>query len=103
MCRIYKNATYNIIFSKLFTNVLEIKLNSIDKSTFAGKMLFLRLERKLDQREFAKLLHVSSSSICYWENEDKRPPSYTRLKYISDILNIDYDFLANSSEYNNIK
>ncbi|MBX9138771.1 helix-turn-helix transcriptional regulator [Clostridium sp.] len=60
--------------------------------TFGEKLRYLRIERNLNQREFAKLLNYSFTSICNWE-QGNRFPKIETIKEIAEILNVDYIFL----------
>ena len=92
MCSVFKNATFTVIFAPLRLNLNSIILQNIELNTFAQKLRYLRLERNLDQREFAKLLNRSFTSICNWEQGNRIPPP-TTIKEIADILKVDYTFL----------
>ena len=60
--------------------------------TFAQKLRYLRLERNLNQHEFANLLNKSFTSVCYWEQGNRIPKTET-IKEITEILNVDYTYL----------
>lgn len=64
----------------------------MELDTFAHKLRYLRLKRNLDQREFAKLLNRSFTSICNWEQGNRIPKTQT-IKEIAEILSVDYTFL----------
>ena len=53
MCSVYKSATFATLFMEL--------------DTFAQKLRYLRLERNLNQHEFANLLNRGFTTICNWE------------------------------------
>lgn len=78
MCSVYKSATFATLFMEL--------------DTFAQKLKYIRLERNLNQREFAKLLNRSFTSVCNWEQGNRIPKTET-IKEISEILNVDYTYL----------
>ena len=63
----------------------------MELDTFAQKLRYLRLERNLDQREFAKLLNRGFTTVCNWE-QGIRIPKLETIKEIADILNVDYTF-----------
>lgn len=64
----------------------------MELDTFAQKLKYIRLERNLNQREFAKLLNRSFTSVCNWEQGNRIPKTET-IKEISEILNVDYTYL----------
>ena len=92
MCSVYKSATFAIIFITLYLNLNFIKLAKLKLGTFAEKLRYLRIERTLNQREFAKLLNRSFTSVCNWEQGNRIPKTET-IKEIAKILNVDYTFL----------
>ena len=59
--------------------------------TFAQKLRYLRLERNLNQHEFANLLNKSFTSACYWEQGNRIPKTET-IKEIAEVLNVDYTY-----------
>ena len=91
MCCVYSNATFKEIFAPLRLNLNSIILQNIDLNTFAQKLRYLRLERNLNQREFAKLLNRSFTSVCYWEQGNRIPKTET-IKEIAEVLNVDYTY-----------
>ncbi|WP_440250491.1 helix-turn-helix domain-containing protein [Clostridium sp.] len=97
MCRVYKIATFATIFSPICLNLNSIVLKKLKLGTFGEKLRYLRLERNLNQREFAKLLNYSFTSICNWE-QGNRFPKIETIKDIAKILNVDYRFLCNSHQ-----
>ena len=64
----------------------------MELDSFAKKLKYLRLERNLDQRDFAKLLNRSFTSVCNWE-QGVRIPKLETIKEIAEILIVDYTFL----------
>ena len=58
---------------------------------FAQKLRYLRLERNLNQHEFANLLNKSFTSICNWEQGNRIPKTET-IKEIAEVLNVDYTY-----------
>ena len=97
MCSVYKSATFATLFSVIKFNINTIILQDMELGTFAQKLRYLRLERNLNQREFAKLLNYSFTSICNWE-QGNRFPKIETIKDIAKILNVDYRFLCNSHQ-----
>ena len=91
MCSIYKIATFQEIFSTLYLNLNSIKLLNLKLDTFGEKLRYLRIERDLNQREFAKLLNRSFTSVCNWEQGNRIPKTET-VKEIAEILNVDYTY-----------
>lgn len=77
MCSVYKSATFATLFMEL--------------DTFAQKLRYLRLERNLNQHEFANLLNRSFTSVCYWEQGNRIPKTET-IKEIAEVLNVDYTY-----------
>lgn len=63
----------------------------MELDTFSQKLRYLRLERNLNQREFAKLLNRSFTSVCNWEQGNRIPKTET-VKEIAEILNVDYTY-----------
>lgn len=92
MCSVYKSATFTIIFSPIRLNLNSIILKNMELDSFAKKLKYLRLERNLDQRDFAKLLNRSFTSVCNWE-QGVRIPKLETIKEIAEILIVDYTFL----------
>ena len=91
MCSVYKSATFATLFSVIKFNINTITLQDMELDTFAQKLRSLRLERNLNQREFAKLLNRSFTSVCYWEQGNRIPKTET-IKEIAEILNVDYTY-----------
>ena len=73
MCRVYKIATFQEIFDTIPLNLNYIRLKNLKLGTFGEKLRYLRIERNLNQREFAKLLNYSFTSICNWEQGNRFP------------------------------
>lgn len=92
MCSIYKIATFQKIFSTLYLNLNSIKLLNLKLDTFGEKLRYFRIERNLNQREFAKLLNRSFTSVCNWEQGNRIPKTET-IKEIAKALNVDYTYL----------
>ena len=59
--------------------------------TFAQKLRYLRLERNLNQHQFAQLLNRSFTSICNREQGNRIPKTET-IKEIAEDLNVDYTY-----------
>jgi len=87
MCSVYKSATFATLFS-----VIKFNINTnILQDTFAQKLRYLRLERNLNQHEFANLLNRSFTSVCNWEQGNRIPKTET-IKEIAEVLNVDYTY-----------
>ena len=92
MCSIYKIEKKKKIFSTLYLNLNSIKLLNLKLDTFGEKLRYFRIERNLNQREFAKLLNRSFTSVCNWEQGNRIPKTET-IKEIAKALNVDYTYL----------
>ena len=92
MCSVYKSATFATLFSVIKFNINTNILQDMELDTFAQKLRYLRLERNLNQHEFANLLNKSFTSVCNWEQGNRIPKTET-IKEIAEILNVDYTFL----------
>ena len=91
MCSVYKSATFATLFSVIKFNINTNILQDIKLDTFAQKLRYLRLERNLNQHEFANLLNRSFTSVCYWEQGNLIPKTET-IKEIAEVLNVDYTY-----------
>ena len=94
MCSVYKSATFATLFSVIKFNINTIILQDMELDTFAQKLRYLRLERNLNQHEFANLLNKSFTSVCNWEQGNRIPKTET-IKEIAEILNVDYTYFIN--------
>ena len=92
MCHVYKIATFQEIFPTMHLNLNSIILKKLKLGTFGEKLRYLRIERHLNQREFANLLNRIFTSICNWE-QGNRSPKIETIKEIAEILNVDYTYL----------
>lgn len=63
----------------------------MELNTFAQKLRYLRLERNLNQHEFANLLNRRFTSVCNWEQGNRIPKTET-IKEIAEVLNVDYTY-----------
>lgn len=61
-------------------------------ANFRNIILSLRNEKKFNQEQLAKELHVSKSTIAMWET-GQRLPSPEKYEEIADYFNVDIDFL----------
>lgn len=57
----------------------------------------LRLEHKLKQEELGKMLGVSKSTICSYENNQSAPNDNTKKK-ITEIFNVSLDYLLGTTD-----
>ncbi len=66
------------------------------------KLLELRTEKGLSQREMAKVLNVSQGTYNNWENE-RTQPSIEQLKECSRFFGVSVDYLiGNTDEYGTV-
>ena len=75
----------------MYLNLNSIKILNLKLDTFGEKLRYFRIERNLNQREFAKLLNRSFTSVCNWEQGYRIPKTET-IKEIAKILNVDYTY-----------
>ena len=61
----------------------------MELDTFAQKLRYLRLQRNLNQHEFANLLNRIFTSLCNWEQGNRIPKTET-IKEIAEVLNVNY-------------
>lgn len=92
MCIVYKSATFATLFSEIKFNINTNILQDMELDTFSQKLRYLRLERNLNQHEFANLLNKRFTSVYNWE-QGVRIPKLETIKEIAEILNVDYTFL----------
>ena len=59
--------------------------------TFAQKLRYLRLQRNLNQHEFANLLNRIFTSLCNWKQGNRIPKTET-IKEIAEVLNVNYTY-----------
>ena len=88
---VYSNATFKEIFTTIQFNINSNILKNLKLDTFGKKLRYLRLERNLNQHEFAKLLNRSFTSVCNWEQGNRIPKTET-IKEIAEVLNVDYTY-----------
>ena len=65
--------------------------------TFGERLVQLRKEKKISQKDFAAILGISPTRLNYWE-KDKRFPPIPMLNKISEALNVDGDVLLGRKE-----
>ena len=73
---------YNIIIRRKFM-----------KDTLGKVISNRREELGISQRELAKKVKISNSTVSRLENDDKITPDNNTLKAISEVLQIDYNYL----------
>lgn len=64
---------------------------------FKDRLKKLRKEKSLSQRELAKTLHLSPSTIAMYETGQREPDSET-LKKIADFFDVTIDYLMGRSD-----
>lgn len=65
--------------------------------TLGDKIIRLRQDKDITQKELAKLLHIDQSMISYYEKNKKRP-SFEVLTKIADIFNVSIDYLMGRTD-----
>ena len=65
---------------------------------FAERLKELRQEKHLNQKEFAKLVDISSGIISYYE-QDKVDPSLENLVKIAKFFDCSIDYLAGLEDF----
>ncbi len=60
--------------------------------TLGKRLVEVRKKRGLTQKKLAELLAITPTRLNYWE-KDKREPDISMIKRISDVLQIDPNFL----------
>ncbi|MCL5058337.1 MAG: helix-turn-helix transcriptional regulator [Actinobacteria bacterium] len=63
---------------------------------FAKRLKILREEKKLSQRELAKLMNMAPSTLAMYE-VGKREPNYEMLNRIADFFSVTTDYLLGRS------
>ena len=63
----------------------------MELDTFAQKLRYLRLQRNLNQHEFANLLNRIFTSLCNWK-QGNRIPKTESIKEIAEVLNVNYTY-----------
>ena len=88
-------ATFEMIFKPKSLNLNTFVLKNMNLDSFSKKIRYLRIERNLNQREFAKLINRGFTTVCNWEQGNRMPTPET-IKDISNILDIDYTYLLDN-------
>ncbi len=52
----------------------------------------LRIENKLTQKEFGKLIHVDFRTVSFWENE-RYEPNLKQLEAICQLFDVSADYI----------
>lgn len=60
--------------------------------TFGKRLVYARNEKGYSQKQLAELMGITPTRLNYWE-KDKREPDIPMLKKLSEILEVDSDFL----------
>lgn len=68
------------------------------ENRFSEKFRDLRLERKLMQKDVAKLLSVSPRTVSFWEDGSRECDFDTLIK-IAKFFGVSVDYLLGLSEY----
>lgn len=68
-----------------------------DTSSLGNRILNLRKQKNIGQKEFALYLHVSISTISNYENDVHAPDLPTLVK-IADYFNVSTDYLLNRTQ-----
>lgn len=68
-------------------------------NTVGARLKFMRMSRRLTQREMAKILEVSHSQYQKYESNDNAL-SVKGLKRLNDVLEISIDFLVTGKDLN---
>ena len=61
-------------------------------NTLGKRLVKIRKEKGLTQKRLAELLDITPTRLNYWE-KDKREPDISMIKKISEVLQIDPNFL----------
>lgn len=67
------------------------------KCLFKERLKELRLEKNLEQKELAEILHVSKSAVSAWEI-GRNQPSYELLGDIAVFFGVTVDYLIGMNE-----
>ena len=59
---------------------------------FSKRLIELRTEKGISQKELAKILEVSSSNISYWE-QNKGEPIASNIVKLAKFFNVSTDYL----------
>lgn len=70
----------------------------LDTTSLGYKIFTLRENKEIGQKELAKLLHVSVSTISNYEHNIHQPALRTIIK-IADYFNVSVDYLLNRTNY----
>ena len=65
---------------------------------FCNRLRELRTEKGLSQKEFAKILNTTNSSVCDWEC-GRTEPSLETLVKIADYFNVCTDYILGRKDY----
>lgn len=76
----------------------QIDKTLLDTTSLGYKIFTLRENKEIGQKELAKLLHVSVSTISNYEHNIHQPALRTIIK-IADYFNVSVDYLLNRTNY----
>mgnify|MGYP003304330930 CR=1 FL=1 len=76
----------------------QIDTPPLDTTSLGYKIFTLRENKEIGQKELAKLLHVSVSTISNYEHNVHQPALRTIIK-IADYFNVSVDYLLNRTNY----
>ena len=68
-----------------------------ETATFGKRLAVARKQKGLTQKDLAAMLIVTPTCLNYWEN-GKRFPSVSKLRQLSEVLNVDGDYLLGRNE-----
>ena len=72
---------------ELLIKLLQLKENELKTQNLAFTLKYERLRRGMTQEQFAKMLNITRASLSHYEKG--RKPSPSKVKMMSEILNID--------------
>ena len=75
----------------------EVKEREVKEMTFGERIVATRKEKGISQKALAELLGISPTRLNYWE-KDKRFPPIPMLNRISEILEVDGDYLLGRTD-----
>lgn len=80
---------YNLLFC--FTRKITICYN-LNMIHFKERLIELRNEKRLNQREFAKIFNITQPTVCHWEKGD-REPDFEMLEKLCQFFDVSADYL----------
>lgn len=82
MCSVFENATFNKVFQNYDFNINRILYSHLKEDTPRDRLIKYRLMNGLTQREMAKKMGVGFSTLCNWEEGNRK----VSLKFINYLL-----------------